>query len=177
MTSKDASPPLHRRHESTEARAAVAEKYRLFEERLGPQVLILQSSEVFCSQIADWYERGYKDWMILGATFNIVMQTMLAEQGLDLLDGQTGEIAIRIAMDKTRPMRVYAADHFVRPDFEFFMYHCNFQALLRYGFDIRRHRLKAPVVESFLRDRLNYFELDLHHEPLFGIPSGAWPKQ
>ena len=47
--------------------------------------------------------------------------------------------------------------------------------LQSYGFELRRPNFRPEVVERFLRERMNHFELDLPHRPLFGEPPGDWP--
>lgn len=176
MTSKTVSPPLHRRHDLPEVTAAIKRRYQVFRTKLGPQVEILQHSDSFRLQCAQLYDLGYKDWMILGAVYNRLLQTKLTEQGVDMRDTESAAAtACEITIDPQPICEARNAEHFCGHEFMLFLHCFNFVALASYGFQLRRRTLQPEAIERFLRERLNYFEMDLPHKALFGNGAGTWP--
>lgn len=177
MNSMPASIPLHRRHNSSGAIEAIEQRYSQFHQKLEPQVFVLQRNAAFRSQCSELYKRGYKDWMILGAVFNFLLQAELAEREVDIRDGQrASEIARKLLDDQSFVFGATDAQELCGDQFLRFLYTFNMVALASYGFELRQHVIHPEVMERFLRERLDYFSLDLPHLPLFGDPPGNWPE-
>jgi hypothetical protein len=177
MTSTRVSTPLHHRHECVEAVDAVPRRYKTFRQKLGKQVYILQKSAAFRTQCSGLYQRGYKDWMILGAVFNYLLQAELQKRGVDISNGQrSAAIAKELSEDSSLVFETCDADELCGDRFIQFLYTFNMVALASYGFELRRRTFDPGVVEKFLRERLGHFSLDVQHDPLFGAPPGDWPE-
>jgi hypothetical protein len=115
--------------------------------------------------------------MILGAVFNFLLQAELAEREVDIRDGQrASEIARKLLDDQSFVFGATDAQELCGDQFLRFLYTFNMVALASYGFELRQHVIHPEVMERFLRERLDYFSLDLPHLPLFGDPPGHWPE-
>ncbi len=177
MTSKSVSPPLHRRHESSEARQALRRSISGVSHETQATGQDSPEERLIPGPVHELYDGGYKDWMILGAVYNRLLQTKLTAQGINVLDGAIAAAAARDITNDPGPIReVCDAEHFCGREFMFFLRHFNFLALSSYGFELAGGTLQPETVERFLRERLNYFEMDLPHRALFGKKPGTWPR-
>ena len=78
MTSRiGMTPPIHRRFNEREAIEAICDRYGIFREKISEQVLVLQQSEQFRARCRNYYARGYKDWMLLLAIYNYMLNLQL----------------------------------------------------------------------------------------------------
>lgn len=136
------------------------------------QVAALQKDEGFLNRCTHYYERGYKDWHILAAVLNHMLNREAQRRKL----GWTPEgIKSRQALMDELSRILLPPDEFVGRDFEAqFSLHA-VACLEPYGFQCRNPRLGHKAVEKFLRERMRHYELDIPHAPMFGRPPGNWP--
>jgi len=174
MNLNAASPPLHRRHDSTDARKAVRERYTVFQEKLPLHVASLQKHKPFLEQCQNAYKIGYKDWMILGVIQNVLIQPLLAK---NKLDNEEMAKSMRHIFNAPGPIKeLLPPEEFCTNEFRLHLHQFNLLALRSYGFEVRRQIVSPATLEKLLGERLLYFELDLPHQPLFGDPIGEWPE-
>ncbi|MDZ4781404.1 MAG: hypothetical protein SGJ19_14215 [Planctomycetia bacterium] len=166
--------PIHRRFNEEEAAAQVRNRYKLIRDKLSKQLDALQQDPGFCQYCDQWYNRGYKDWMIISAVYNVVLNVKLRERMTDYLDGEQATKAMQDIASRIIP-DVYPSDRFMGDEFTACMYTFNIACLRTWGFHPRLHAIKSDVIESFLRKRMRHFDIDLPHKPIFGTPPGEWP--
>lgn len=168
------TPPLHRRFNEQTALRKVRNRYRAFHEKILHQVEILQKDKRFREKCQTFYQKGYKDWVILGAVFNCMLNWKGSELGLGLPapGDQDNVLKLETLVGKT----IYPADRFLGKDMDLQIQMHSLFVLPSYGFSARRRVFEPEVVEKFLRERMRHFDFDLSHPPLFGVPPGGWPK-
>lgn len=140
------------------------------------QVELLQHDESFCNQCKSYYEKGYKDWLILSTIHNCMINWKANEIKLPLymIDDRK---EIKELVNLLQGV-AYPANLFFREEFEANIKVFNFTCLRTYGFELRQSTITpemADSIEKFLRDRMDHFKLDVPHNPLFGNPPGEWP--
>ena len=166
--------PLHRRFDEQAAIGYIRNRYRNCRERIAEQVEALQQDAAFREKCQEYYEKGYKDWVIVSVIFNCMINWKAQELGLGLSLEQAQKEFIE-ARNMLRHI-VYPTSQFLREDMDFqIQMHC-VTALITYGFEPRRKDFKPNAVEKFLRERMRHFDFDLPHDPLFGDPPGNWPE-
>lgn len=82
MSTNEVKPPLHRRFDEATALRLIQKRYENCKKWLPNQVKELQQYEAFRRQCKGHYARGYKDWIILGAIYNLVLNWRAEELGL-----------------------------------------------------------------------------------------------
>jgi hypothetical protein len=155
------------------AREQVRHRYDALRARIPSQVAALQLDKDFRSLCKLYYGKGYKDWVILSAVINCMLNWQ-AQRHLDLRDA--GDRARLPTMANDLNDTVYPAWRFTQEEMDRAVAGHNMAVLLRYGFEPRRADFQPKTVEKFLRERMRHFEADLPHEPLFGDPPGSWPE-
>lgn len=175
MQRRGATPPIHRRFNEDEAIKQIRNRYSQIGYKIKGQVEILQGDEEFCYMCQTLYDKGYKDWMILAAIFNVVLNLEMRDAGVDYTDQQYAEQFMRDLAQKERHT-VYSAELFLGDEFDRALITFQFTALLTWGFHPRARLLSPTVVEWFLRERMRHFDYDLPHHALFGDPPGDWPS-
>jgi hypothetical protein len=169
-------PPTHRRFDRAASMEQIRNRYARLRRILDRQVPLLQRDPVFRERCAGLYERGYKDWHLLSAIFNMRLNWELRLLGVDPWDpsapgllGQVEEIVTHSVKD---------ADRFTYPavELERALDTFDITCLKTYGFELRRPDVEPRAIRDFLRDRMHHYELDLPHQPLFGTSSGDWPE-
>lgn len=146
---------------------------------------MLQASAEFRSKCAAYYKHGYKDWVILSAIMNCMMNWKLIEQGTEIRPknnpGENDKILSTMreemfkAFDKLQGVK-YPPQRFLGSDMEVQLKMHGLTALKTYGFTPRRIDFKPETIEKFLHERMRHFELDIPHKFLFGEPPGDWPE-
>lgn len=168
-------PPTHRRFDRTASIGQIRNRYARLRTSIGLQVPTLQRDLVFVSRCNELYGRGYKDWHLLSAIFNMRLnwETRLLghsmwEPVVPSLLGQIEEIITQTVAD---------ADRFTYPvgELERFLGIFDLSCLSTYGFVLRRPDVDPRAIQNFLRDRMHHYDLDLPHRPLFGMSPGDWP--
>lgn len=168
-----AKPPLHRRYDEETSLKLIRNRYAALYKMIPSQVATLQADEEFRGLCQDYYEQGYKDWLILSAILNAMLNWEANKLGIDPNDSKFLE---RFALlQETLDDTSYPAWLFDREIMDRMIATHNMTCLHSYGFQIRRSELSPEVVARFLSERMNHFELDLEHQPLFGEPRGEWP--
>lgn len=166
-------PPLHRRFDEKKALEFIGNRYRHCRNRILKQVEALQKDALFREKCKELYRRGYKDWVILTAILNCMINFRVRELGLDLSREE-----VRSKFQELSEMlqdAVYPTNEFLESiDFQI-KFH-SILALSTYGFEPRRRDFKPEVVERFLRERMRHFDFDLPHKSLFNEPPGSWPE-
>ncbi len=168
-----ATPPLHRMFNEQKALELIRGRYAGLRSRISSQVSALQKDAEFRQLSRSYYDVGYKDWLIISAVFNCMLNWEGHSRGLDFRSSNPREDLLRLAegLEDT----CYPAWRFEKEEMDRMIATHNMTALLPYGFQVRRPDFRPEVVERFLRDRMNHFEPDLPHRPLFGEPPGDWP--
>ena len=175
MTS-ETGPPLHRKFDERKAMEHIKNRYQTCNERISAgQILLLQASDAFRGKCAHFYDRGYPDWVILMGAFNTLVNHSLQNSQVDLTDPTAArtameEISTSGVFESVEP-EIFCSDLFDRSLHSFFM-----SAMQVWGFQPRGHGMNVMVVEEFLRLRMRFFDFDLPHERMFGMPPGDWPK-
>lgn len=166
------NPPIHHRYNETEALAAIRRRYEAVLRFIPAQIEKLQADPEFRAHCQSYYARGYKDWVILMAIMNCMMNWRLNYRGIDVRDVAkfSPEKIGEELNDDTHPTW-----RFLGEDMERQIDGHGVLVLPTYGFEMRRSDFKPAVIEKFLRERMNHFALDLPHKPLFGEPPGDWP--
>lgn len=169
------SPPLHRRFDEKAAMRYIRNRYHHCREKIAKQVKVLQEDTSFRRKCQSFYEKGYKDWVILTAIMNCVLNWKAKEIGLTVSPEEDPKQFLEL--QHTLRDTVYPSRRFLGEDmiFQIQVMH-GITALKTYGFELRRRDFKPEVVEKFLRERMKHFDFDLPHNPLFGEPPGDWPR-
>jgi hypothetical protein len=163
-------PPLHRRYDPQVELELVRKRYSETKARFAVQVEKLQACDEFVEKCKVYYSQGYKDWVILGAIANTMLNLRIAELGADVMEDGIG----KRAYDDIRG-RVYPVGQFLGSEMgQHIEGHCAY-VLKSYGFELRRSSIPIKDVEWFFRYRMKHFECDVPHEPMFARPIGAWP--
>lgn len=170
------NPPLHRRFNENESREHICNRYSTLRNILAKQVEVLQQNESFRDRCNYYYGKGYKDWVILSAIHNCMMNWKAGELGLTFLEADQ-----ELFHDLTNQIKdaVYPVDRFLGEDFDNAIKIYCFTCLRTYGFVLRLGAITPEIaenIEKFLRERMRHFELDLPHNPIFGEPLGDWPE-
>ena len=173
-------PPLHRRFSERKAKQYIRNRYRNLRPKIEKQVEVLQNDKPFREKCKEYYKIGYKDWIIISAIFNCMLNWKCKELGI--------EYPNKDYMDKSRQQIdllrevVYPPERFLDRDIEMRESPIDFNikmhfptVLITYGFEPRRRDFKPEIVEKFLIERMRHLDFDLPHKPLFGEPPGDWP--
>ena len=75
-------PPLHRRFNKKKALQFIRNRYVGLKGDISTQVVILQQDAGILKKFQGYYEKGYKDWVILSAIFNCMLNWKAKEKGL-----------------------------------------------------------------------------------------------
>jgi hypothetical protein len=144
------------------------------QELISDQIRLLQADQAFRQFCQKLYARGYKDWVIVMAVLNCMMHWVHAHEGKNwwLENAQSASLE---AEGRRLKGTTYPAWRFMEQDMEMYLTMHGVTVLSTYGFELRRPDINPEVVEKFLRCRMNHFEPDLPHSPLFGEPPGDWP--
>jgi hypothetical protein len=173
MTSTTGStPPLHRRFDEAASLRQIKDRYLGLRERIAPQVALLQQNDDFLSQCATYYERGYKDWHILAAILNYMLNAVAQRRGLGC---RPEDIEPRKKLIDELSKVVLPASEFSGPEFEIHFRGHAMTCLQAYGFEYRNRRVNDATIEKFLRQRMRHYDLDIPHHPIFSKPLGDWP--
>lgn len=168
-------PPLHRRFDGKTAMQHICNRYRHCRQKIVNQVRALQQDELFRKKCQSYYENGYKDWVILTAILNCMLNWKAKEVGLTISSEEDPKRFLEL--QQTLQDTVYPPLRFLGTEFDFQIRVMHpTTALKTYGFELRRRDFKPEVVEKFLRERMKHFDFDLPHKPLFGEPPGDWPE-
>jgi hypothetical protein len=175
MKSKKAPPPpLHRRFDEQKAINLIRNRYENFKRLLDKQVKELRHYEPFRHKCRSYYDKGYKDWLILSIIYGCMINWRALEMGLNLF--QVEDLKKLEKVHNSLGEFVYEPERFLREDFEFQLHIQLMTQLRSYGFEIRRRAIDPEILEQFLRIRMRHFDYDLPHRPLFGEHPGEWPN-
>ena len=173
MTSTTGStPPLHRRFNEAESIRQIKDRYAGMKTRIAPQVALLQHDDAFLSRCAAYYKQDYKDWHILAAVLNYMLNREAERRGFGWL---REDVNRRQKLIDELPNVVLPAAEFSGRQFELHFTGHALSCLRAYGFECRNPRINDATVEKFLRQRMRHFDLDIPHTPMFGRPPGDWP--
>ncbi len=166
--------PLHRRFNEKDSLRQIKSRYLGLRDNISEQVKALQADERFLRRCAEFYSNGFKDWHILGAIFNLMLNKKLREMGNTLRSKDELEASKQIPK-QLRGM-VYPVDAFLTSEMDFMFTNHALTCLMGYGFKERRGvGLSSEPVIKFLRERMCHFDLDIPHPPMFGQPPNNWP--
>jgi len=168
-------PPLHRRFNEASSLAAIRTRYSKLRQHCGAQVHALQNDIESRILLRSFYPRGYKDWHIVSAVYNIRLNWEFDRLGLDFgsqpSTQQMEQINDIISLSVESPTR-FANEQHIEQTLRIF----DVNTLRTYGFEYRRRDYRPEAVQTFLRLRMKHYDLDLPHQPLFGKPPGDWPE-
>lgn len=174
MTSITGStPPLHRKFDERQALQEIRGRYSELRKVITAQVQALQADDDFIAAAQTFYAAGYKDWHILSAVANLMINRRIRELGLDLETRHGQEQSKDVGRSLTGV--VYPAKAFIGKELSLAFQGHALTCMRRYGFESRGIGMNAFVVEKFLRERMRHFELDIPHAPMFGRPPNDWP--
>jgi len=114
--------------------------------------------------------QGWKDWHILLAFFNLVMNYRMAKLGI------TGNIVAMEEFYQEYPYEEEKDDAVIIPIEE--INEANMKTNLQVsmlstlkvlGFSLEKKMVKPEKIADFLADKFNYWEDDVDHEPIFDI--------
>ena len=176
MTSTNGSKlKLHHRHNLGPDKESIRFRYATYRRKLSQQVSLLQKSDVFRAKCTELYERGYKDWMILGALLNWTIR--IAGSNASEIEATMQQTNERIRSDEPFDEQI-TPDDLCGDEFLGFLYSFNFLFLATtYGFDLNRRKVEPRAAERFLSERLAHFDRDIPHVPMFGEKPGDWPSK
>jgi len=170
-------PPLHRKYNENTSIVFIKNRYINLHNIIEEQVKLLQHDESFCNQCVSYYKKGYKDWVIVSTIHNCIMNWKANEIGLPLHmieDREEVKKLVNLPQSVVYPSSLFLGDEFEK-NIKIF----NLTCLRTYGFELRQSTITPKIegsIERFLRERMNHFNLDIPHDPLFGKPPGEWPK-
>jgi hypothetical protein len=173
MTSTTGSiAPLHRRFDEADSIRQIKDRYIGLKTRIALQVALLQKDDGFLARCVEYYDRGYKDWHILAAVLNYMLNREAQRRGFGWLpeDVSRRKRLINELSNVTLP-----AEEFSGREFEVHFSGHAMTCLQAYGFDCRNRRINDATIEKFLRYRMRHFDLDIPHLPMFARPPGDWP--
>ncbi len=142
----------------------------------GAQVAELQKDAAFLAEARQWYTRGYKDWVLVSAIVNGLANEMMRERDLIPLPGRpvpkqmSPDEMVEAVKGCVLPTTSFLGENFDRMITIF-----EISALGSYQLRPRSHHLIGDKVRAFLRERLEFYDFDYEHPPLFGSPPGSWP--
>jgi hypothetical protein len=164
--------PLHRRFDEQDALRQIKSRYTALHEDIESQIRLLQSDPRFLARCEDYYHKGYKDWHILSAILNQMLQIRQCELGNQLRTKQEFEEFKKMALQLKG--RVYPVERFLTSELDFMFVTHALTCLHRMGFE-ERAGLDQECTRKFLRERMRHFDLDIPHQPMFRSPPGVWP--
>jgi len=165
--------PLHKRFNEAELLQTIVNRYRNFYKSITEQVRILQGSKEFIELCKDYYLKGYKDWIILGGIFNLLLNEKEIQnkfKGRAVLE----KITNNQLTDMVKGFTINASN-FNKKNMDNFIDIFFVTMLKTYGFEIRYPRMGMHQAEKFLKERMNILELDLPHKFLFIEGTNEWP--
>lgn len=168
------TPPLHRRYNEENALEHIANRYRKCKKDIYQQVRLLQSDPLFRKKCEIYYKKGYKDWVILGAIYNCILNWMAREKEISFNSIEDSKKFIGLQDEISK--KTYPSSDFMGEDMDMQVNSHILYVLPTYGFNVRRHDIYPQALEEFLRVRMRHFDFDLPHNPLFGDPPGNWPN-
>src|SRR5262245_4666738 len=71
ISTNGAKPPTHRRFDRAASMGQIRNRYAPLRTSMGLQVPVRQRDPVFTGRCSEVYGRGYKDWHLLSAIFNM----------------------------------------------------------------------------------------------------------
>jgi hypothetical protein len=176
MTSTTGSTaPLHRKFDEKNSLRQIRHRYRALQDEIADQVEALQQDERFLHRCEEFYNKGYKDWHILCAIYNLMIHTRLRELGNTLRT--KGEREASKQVPKQLRGVVYPVEEFLASEMDFMFINHALTCLKQYGFEDRGVPLASEPVMKFLRERMRHFDLDIPHAPMFARPPNTWPKR
>lgn len=164
--------PLHRRFDETDSIRQIKDRYIGLKTRIAPQIALLQKDDGFMQRCAVYYERGYKDWHILAAVLNYMLNREAQRRGFGW---RPEDVSRRQKLIDELPNVLLPATEFSGREFEVHFSGHAMTCLQAYGFECRNRRVNDAAIEKFLRDRMRHFDLDIPHTPMFGRPPDDWP--
>ena len=169
--------PLHYRANRAEQRDAVRNRYQRGRIAASAQVAALQNDPAFLAEARGWYARGYKDWVLVSAIVNSLGNEVVRERDLGPRPGQPipkplpPDEMLQAVKGRVLPTAAFLGDRFDHMVMGF-----EIAALAGYQLRQRTHQLDSAKLRAFLRDRLDFYDFDYKHAPLFGDPPGSWPE-
>ena len=166
--------PLHKKYNEKKSLEFIRNRYRGMKGMFSAQLAALQSDDNFLRRCETHYQEGYKDWHILSAILNYMIQMESESRKINLATA-SGQLASQKLSYELKDV-VFSPDLFDGPTwknaFDMHIMPC----LITYGFEPRGSMVDLVALTKFLRDRMRHFEHDIPHPPMFGRPPAPWPK-
>ena len=167
---------LHKRYSEKESLENIAYRYRNVREAFGGYICILQANSEFIKYCGELYERGYKDWMVLGALNGFIVNIYMGDK-YGGIGPKTPKPTEKDLVEAIRNVALisFPSDRFNKEIMEFHLDMFASATLKTWGFEIRGP-VSMEALKKFLKERMRYFEDDLDHIPLFSVNGdGTWP--
>lgn len=131
----------------------------------------LAGDPAFMELVASLRAEGWKDWHLLLAVVNIVVNGRAAQRGLNMTTSITKADIERVSLltqeeeraeDPEPPLRIFTEDRMW-----FHLSNAALTTVRRWGLEVRLNRVDPRSFLGLLGDRFNYWDDDVDHEPIF----------
>lgn len=161
-------------HYSTYDHAASLEAIKGRYERILPPVWLtlprLSAESRFMDLVAKLREEGWKDWHLLTAVSNIVVNRRAVHRGLNLTTSYTQDDIDKfraiMGQEEHRDDPETPAESFTEDEMWFHLANAEILTAKQLGLEVRLHRFEPRSLLSVLGDRFNYWDDDFDHEPI-----------
>lgn len=164
---------MHKRFGRRKSVEAVYWRYKRWNGMFDKQVRLLQADERFLSQCSDYYAQGYKDWHLVGAISNTLLNFEARRKGIPHEPGNRNPV--ENLMQGLKEVE-YPVGSFLGQEFERYSNIFIFTCLQTYGFETRGFGYALEPIKKFLKERMKHFEIDIEHKPMFAKPVAWWPE-
>ncbi|WP_284975251.1 hypothetical protein [Arthrobacter sp. efr-133-TYG-104] len=165
-------------HASAYDRAASIDAIAARYEKMLPPVRLtlprLAGDTDFIKLVTSLRAEGWKDWHLLLAVVNIVVNGRAAQRGLNMTTSITKADVERVSLltqeeereeDPEPPLKIFTEDRMW-----FHLSNAALTTVRRWGLEVRLNRVDPRSFLGLLGDRFNYWDDDVEHEPIFTTP-------
>jgi hypothetical protein len=163
----------YRRYDETESLNAITQRYEDLVIPVGQTLTRLGSDSPFLQVMAELRSNGWKDWHLLTAVTNIVLNARAVERGINMTTTMSEADAERFwqLMDQAEsptdtaiPLHLFSAENMW-----FHLGNAARMTAANWGLDVRRNPLETRALLDVLGDRFHYWTDDVPHERLFDM--------
>jgi hypothetical protein len=131
----------------------------------------LKQQADFIAIVRVFKSRGWKDWHVLAAILNFVLNYRARERfGPTPTPDQVAKYMFDVATKpETKNTKLIPTAHFTMEALEFSRKMNLHPVLQSWGFEPHHPALRDEVIEDFLARRYGYWDDDFEHEPIFGV--------
>lgn len=165
-------------YEREAALQAIRDRYETLRAPARLTLTRLLSSEAFMTTVGELRRAGWKDWHLLTAVANIVVNKRAVERGINMTTSITDVHLQRfraLMFDEEQESDPVTPDEaFTAEQMWFHLANAAVATARRWGLEVRVNPLDPKAFLSVLSRRFNYWNDDVAHDPLF--PLGAQSK-